>query len=677
MREVGRIVRLTLDAMEARVAPGITTAQLDRVAAAIFAREGARSAPALVYGFPGTVLVSVNDEVVHGVPGPRQLLHGDIVKLDVTAEKNGYMAAAARTVVLADAPGSTGQDVRRSVARRLRECGEAAFVDALAVARAGNLLSCIGRAVDTYMRYRDFAGVLQSAAILLAAYVAGFVATYVQTQQMGTVGRQVLFNLRNALFTKLQQLPLDFFNQNKAGDLISRINNDTDKLNQFFAQALVQLAANLFLMAGAVIFLLTLNVRLGLAALAPAAAVLVITQATGSWVKRRNTASLQALGGLSGEIQESMSNFRVILAFNLVDYFLQQFKVANERNYAASVDAGLANNVFIPLYGLAYNLAQLIVLFYSFYLITTGSFTVGLLIGFLLYVNSFYLPLRQLAAVWSSFQLAMASLDRISDMLALEPNMPRLHASGTSAVEGPMAGAVLAFDRVQFSYVAGQPILRDATFLSPGKNLRAGGPSRRRQDHDGVADGAALRSERWTRAARRARHRTYSPEERAARIGFILQEPFLFTGTVRDNVVYGNDALRGLPDEEIAARLAAKHLDGLLARFEQGLATKVTAGGDGVSLGQKQLVAFMRAVLREPALLVLDEATANIDTITEQLLEQILRDLPASTTKVVIAHRLNTIENADEIFFINAGEITPAGSMDAALNLLLHGKRDS
>jgi ATP-binding cassette subfamily B protein len=171
--------------------------------------------------------------------------------------------------------------------------------------------------------------------------------------------------------------------------------------------------------------------------------------------------------------------------------------------------------------------------------------------------------------------------------------------------------------------------------------------------------------------------RSYSPEERTKRIGFILQDPFLFTGTVRDNIVYGNAELQRLPDDEIAARLAAKNLAGLLARFEQGLETKVTAGGDGVSLGQKQLIAFMRAVLREPEILVLDEATANIDTVTEQLLEEILRELPGSTTKVVIAHRLNTIENADEIFFINGEEITPAGSMDHALELLLHGKRDS
>ena len=171
--------------------------------------------------------------------------------------------------------------------------------------------------------------------------------------------------------------------------------------------------------------------------------------------------------------------------------------------------------------------------------------------------------------------------------------------------------------------------------------------------------------------------RSATPEERAQKIGFILQEPFLFTGTLRDNICYGNPTLEKLSNEELKLRLAAKNLSGLLSRFEQGLDTTVTVGGVGVSLGQKQLVAFMRAVLREPEILVLDEATANIDTVTEQLLAEILRGLPETTTKVVIAHRLNTIENADEIFFINAGEIISAGSMRHALEMLMHGKRAS
>jgi ATP-binding cassette subfamily B protein len=530
----------------------------------------------------------------------------------------------------------------------------------------------IARTVDVSIRQGDYAGVLRSAVLLLGAYLVGLVSTYVQTQQMGIVGRRVLYNLRNTIFTKLQELPLDFFNQNKAGDLISRINNDTDKLNVFFSQALVQFAANIFMMAGAAIFLVSLNVRLGLAALVPAATVFAITRATGGIVKARNAASLQSLGGLSAEIQESMSNFRVIVAFNRVDYFQQQFAAANARNYAASVRAGVVNTVFVPLYGAAFNAAQLIVLGYSFYLISIGQFTVGLLIGFLLYVNSFYMPLRQLAAVWSSFQLAMASLDRISDVLALESNLPALPPE-------PSAGtAVMAFDHVRFGYVEDRPVLRDATFtLEHGKTYALVGPT-----GGGKTTTASLMARLYDPTAGRVLLdgrdiRTFTPAERAARIGFILQEPFLFTGTIRDNIVYAHDALQRTSDEELLQLLASKGLDGLLARFEQGLATKVTAAGEGVSLGQKQLIAFMRAVLRDPEILILDEATANIDTVTEQLLEQILRELPARTTKVIIAHRLNTIESADEIFFINGGEITRAGSMQDALELLLHQHRAS
>jgi ATP-binding cassette subfamily B protein len=563
-----------------------------------------------------------------------------------------------------------------------------AFVATIVASSAGLFAPyLIGRTVDLYIRNGDYSGVLRSASFLLVAYLAGLVATYVQTQRMGFVGRRIVFNLRNAIFNKLQELPLDFFNQNKAGDLISRINNDTDKLNIFFAQALVQLSANLFLMAGAAVMLVSLNPRLGVAALAPAAAVFVLTRATGGLVKALNTASLQSLGALSGEIQEGMSNFRVIVAFNRVDHLERQFKAANDRNYDASIRAGIANTFFVPLYGLAYSAAQLVVLAYGFSLITAGQFTVGLLIGFLLYVNSFYLPMRQLAAVWSSFQLAMASFDRISNVLALESNLPQLPAAGAEGMLAIDADAispaeprrpVLAFDHVGFGYVKDQLILRDATFaLDAGKTYALVGPT-----GGGKTTTASLMARLYDPDAGLVLLdgrdiRTITPEERVRRIGFILQEPFLFTGTIRDNIVYGNERLKDTREADLMALLTSKGLDPLLVRFEQGLSTKVTAAGEGVSLGQKQLIAFIRAVLREPEILILDEATANIDTVTEQLLEQILRGLPASTTKVVIAHRLNTIENADEIFFINAGEITPAGSMDHALDMLLHHHRAS
>ena len=249
-------------------------------------------------------------------------------------------------------------------------------------------------------------------------------ATYVQTQTMGSVGRRVLFALRNTLFTKLQHLPLDFFNQNKAGDLISRINNDTDKLNQFFAQSLVQLAANLFMMAGAAIFLVALNVRLGLAALGPAIGVFLVTRLTGPWVRRRNVKSLQSLGALSAEIQESLANFKVIVAFNRRDYFRQKFDEANARTFAASVASGLASNVFLPLYGLAYNLAQIVVLLYGIAPDRRGQ-PDDRPADRIPDVRQQLLPAAAAAGgVWASFQLALAGLDRISAVLALESNMP-------------------------------------------------------------------------------------------------------------------------------------------------------------------------------------------------------------------------------------------------------------
>ena len=178
---------------------------------------------------------------------------------------------------------------------------------------------------------------------------------------MGGVGRRVLFSLRNELFAKLQDLPLAFFTENKAGDLISRVNNDTDKLNQFVAQALMQFVSSLFLMTGVAVFVLSLNLRLGIAALLPAIGVFAVTKATGAWVKRRNMRSMQTLGGLSAEVQESLQNFKVIVAFNRLDYFQRKFKTANDTNYTASVSAGFANNIFMPMYGFAHNLAMLLV----------------------------------------------------------------------------------------------------------------------------------------------------------------------------------------------------------------------------------------------------------------------------------------------------------------------------
>jgi ATP-binding cassette subfamily B protein len=534
----------------------------------------------------------------------------------------------------------------------------------------------IGHTVDVYIQGKNFHGVLVFSGILAIVYIIGLTASYIQVKVMGGVGRRLLFNLRNKIFEKLQELPLAFFNQNKEGDIISRINNDTDKLNQFFSQALMQFISNIVLIIGTGIFLLVISIRLGMVALVPAVVALILTQLLSPWVKRTSLGSLRSLGGMSGEISESINNFKVIVAFNRLDYFRDKFKESNELNYKASISAGVASNIFTPIYTLAGILGQVGVLAYGIYLISMGHFTLGLLISYLLYVNSFYNPLRQLASVWSSLQLALAGLDRISEILMLESDMEILPAS--DAHKPASSSTILEFKNVHFRYGEGKEILKNISFnLEKGKTYAFVGPT-----GGGKTTTASLMARLYDPTEGEVYLegkdiKSYSSEERAKKIGFILQEPFLFTGTVYENIIYSNKDYASHSREELVEVLEKANLTKLLSRFSEGLDTKIFPGGDAISLGQKQLIAFMRSVLRNPDILILDEATANIDTVTEQLLEEILRKLPVNTTRVIIAHRLNTIENADEIFFVNGGEVKLAGNMENAVDMLLHGKRQS
>jgi len=531
----------------------------------------------------------------------------------------------------------------------------------------------IGHTIDTYIQSKQYQGVIMFSAILLGLYITVFVTNYLQITMMGGVGQRMLYSLRNAVFNKLQVLPVDFFNQNKAGDLISRINNDTDKLNQFFSQSLMQFISAIFTMFGAGIFLLSINLELGAAALLPALVIWIFTKAISPWVKNKNAVNLKSVGGLSAEIQESLNNFKIIVAFNRRDYFRKRFDDANQKNYSSAVSAGLANNIFTPVYGLSSNIGQLIVLAFGIYLIMTGKFTIGLLIGFLAYINSFYHPLRQLAALWASFQTAMAGWDRISQILSLDTNLLVIDDKTTDS-----SSSYVSFQNVSFTYPNGKEVLHHVSFdLERGKTYAFVGPT-----GGGKTTTASLIARLYDATEGSVLLdgkdiRSYTPEERTAKIGFILQEPFLFSGTVRENILYGNSEYKNLSNEQLTRAIQESGLESLLSRFDEGLDSKVQTTGDSISLGQKQLIAFMRSVLRKPELLILDEATANIDTITEQLLENILQKLPATTTRVIIAHRLNTIENADEIFFVNSGEVLRAGSLHDAVDMLLHGKRES
>ncbi|MHA4896435.1 ABC transporter ATP-binding protein [Pedobacter sp. PWIIR3] len=531
----------------------------------------------------------------------------------------------------------------------------------------------IGYTIDHYIQTKQYHGVLLFSAILLCIYGLVFGGSYFQTSLVGGAAQRIVFGLRNAVFHKIQQLPVAFFNQNKAGDLISRVNTDTDRLNQFFSQALLQFLSSFFMLVAAGAFMLIINFQLGLVAILPAACIWLFVNRLSPWVRKKNAANLKSVGMLSAEIQESLDNFKVVVAFNRRDYFRKRFDTANQQNYKTATGAGVANTVFMPVFSLFSNIAQLLVLIYGVYLIRNSGLSIGLLISYIAYVTNFYNPIRQLATLWTSFQTALASWDRISHLLGLDND---LEVVETGAVEVLDSAPVLEFKEVYFGYPGGKEVLSNVNLkLESGKMYAFVGPtgggktttaSLMARLYDPIKGNVLLNGKDI---------RSFNHAERTAKIGFILQEPLLFTGTVKDNILYGNSEYQNMDTDGLLKVFLDAGLTELLNVFDKGLETEVTTGGSSMSLGQKQLIAFMRAFLRKPELLILDEATANIDTITEQLLGRILEKLGQSTTLVIIAHRLNTIQNADEIFFVNSGEVIRAGSFDDAMQKLIHGKR--
>lgn len=525
--------------------------------------------------------------------------------------------------------------------------------------------------IDTYIKTKDYHGILVNSGWLLAIYVIWSLALFIQTKSMWWVWRRLLFNLRNIIFNKLQELPIEFFNQNKAGDLISRINNDTDKLNQFISQALMQFMRNFFLIIWTWIFILFLNFELALATLVPAILVLIISRMLSPRIKRKNLESLQTMWTISSEIQESLNSFKVILAFNRLDYFRQKFEESNQVNYKAALGAGIANNTYTPIYGLASNLASLISLCFWLYLISTWHVTIGLLISFQIYVSNFYSPLIQIASIWASFQQSLASLDRIWEVVGLDNNIKTRNCTETVS-----DNSIMEFKNVSFSYTEGNDILKDISFtLEKWKTYALVWPTGWWKTTTASLMARLYDPTKWIIFLDWKNICSYESHERVKKIGFILQEPFLFSGSLRDNIIYWNDKYQDYSSNDLTEVLKKAGLYNLLSKFDKWLDTKITTDTESISLWQKQLIAFVRAFLREPELLILDEATANIDTVTEQLLEKIISKLPSTTTKVIIAHRLNTIKNADEIFFVNSWVFTTAHSIDDAMEMLLNGKR--
>lgn len=524
----------------------------------------------------------------------------------------------------------------------------------------------IGKALDEITINRDYQATLSFLPILIGVYIVSFFSDYSQIIVMGSIGQRILYKLRQQIFAKLQDLPLAFFNANKAGDLISRINKDTDKINTVISEGLIRLIGSVFSLIGVAIAMLVINFQLGVTVLGLTVVLIILTQLVSPLLRRLNRRNLDASGDLSAQIQESLNGFKAIVAYNRQDFATEKFNLANSSSRAAGLWSSITNQLINPSYELVSNLASMLVVLVGLNLVFNATITFGVLFTFITYTRYFYEPLRTFASIWTSVQTGMAAWSRVSDVLDLQSNMPRLPISEIFTDKKEL---ILELRNVGFTYPDGYNVYEGVNLqLEIGKTYALVGPT-----GGGKSTTASLMARLYDSTTgevllHNRDIRTFNPAELADSIGFILQEPYLFTGTVAENIMYG--LKEAYTEDALLSKLQSLGLDQLLARFPEGLKTEVSNGAENISLGQKQLVAFMRILLRQPKLLILDEATANIDTITEELLQRIIAALPKDTTKVVIAHRLNTIDNADEIIFVGGGKLQNAEDVAKVTELL-------
>ena len=519
----------------------------------------------------------------------------------------------------------------------------------------------ISRAIDRDIGGRDGLGLLRTMLLLLGVYGGGMLAGREQVRRIGTVGQRVLAALRVRLFEHLQQLPLAYFDRRPVGDLMSRLLSDVDTLGQFFSQGLPQVVGALLGLVGVLVAMLALNVRLALACFTIIPVMLVTTWFFGARARRAYRKTRQTAGNVTAELQEEIAGVRQAQAFNRTDENIRRFRDRNAANRDANVAAVGVTSAFSPAIDLLSTLATALVIGYGGMLALEGALSVGLLAAFLIYVQQFFRPLQLAASVYTLMQSALAGAERVYAILD-EPCEPA--DAEDAAVLGRAEGRV-TFERVSFAYDEARPVLRDVSFeVAPGQTVALVG-----RTGAGKTTVASLLPRFYDVTAGEVRLdgqdvRRVTRESLRRQMAMVPQEPFLFSGTIAENIGYGRP---GASREDVMAAARAVHAHDFIEALPAGYDSTVGEGGATLSQGQRQLVAFARAVIADPRVLILDEATANIDTRTEALIQRALSTLLAGRTSVVIAHRLSTIRDADVILVIDEGRIAERGTHEELL----------
>jgi ATP-binding cassette subfamily B protein len=514
----------------------------------------------------------------------------------------------------------------------------------------------IGWSIDNLIIPGNVRGLFLLLGILVLIYILGIAAIRQQILRVGAIMQGVLAQLRQDIFLKIQSLPVSFFDRSEAGDLMSRLLNDVNTVNQAFGQTVAQMLGNFLSLIGIIIAMFAINWKLALLSNLVVPLMVFTTGLFSRWARSKFRVTRETIGELSTKLEEGITSVREAQAFNRINLNIQEFALVNAANRDANIQAVAITAAFLPSIDFLNTLATAAVLAYGGYLAVTGAATVGVATAFLIYVQQFFRPIQILSQFYTQAQSAMAGLERIFFLLDERAELQ----DALNAQEMPPIKGEVKFENVTFGYTPNQPVLKEVNFQAqPGEMVALVGPTGAGKTtiinlilrfYD-VSDGAVKIDDIDVRGVTQASLRR--------QMGIVLQDNILFSGTVAENIAFGcPNATQA--EIEAAAQLANVHE--FITSLSEGYMTQLGERGAPLSQGQRQLVSIARAVLINPRILILDEATSSIDTRTEALVQDAIARLLKGRTSFVIAHRLGTVTKADQVLVIQQGEIVERGT---------------
>ena len=527
----------------------------------------------------------------------------------------------------------------------------------------------IAQAVDGLQGYLDGdlersvagRGLTVAMLLVLVLFLVGWLTNAGSRYALAAVGQRLLLKLRNQIMNKVHDLSLSYFDSNEAGDLLSRLTNDTEVINRTVGMGLSRLVSSFLLLFAILIGMLVLNWRLALASFALLPLMYVSTAVFSKRARMAFRKTRKTISGVSSELEQNISGARTAQAFNRQSWNSQSFRELNRANRDANVGAESLTAAFAPTMDIISAIGIAVVLGYGGYLARVELLTIGVIVAFLQYVRRFFEPVRAISMLWAQVQSSIAGAERIFELLDEEPQVQDAADAKPLVVTD---GRVELRD-VEFAYQPDTPVLRGMSLVAePGQTVALVGPtgagkttviSLLERFYD-IQSGAVTIDGQDIR--------TVTQDSLRRCISIVLQDTFLFADTIRHNIGYGRPDASDA-EIETAARRARAHE--FIAQLPEGYDTLLQEGASNLSRGQRQLVSIARALLKDPRILVLDEATSNVDTRTELLIQAALGELLQGRTSFVIAHRLSTVQRADVIYVIDDGRVAERGSHDELL----------